>query len=105
VGSGDHRTSSAIVRRGTDWALEWLRRIRRVYHLNRERLQHPFDSVNFQEQNALLRYTLETMRVEAVTELSDPQLRHPHHPPTHPNVGHHRLPPLRGGLFPGKTLR
>lgn len=35
--------------------LEWLRRIRHVYHVNRERLQHPLGSVKFQEQDVLLR--------------------------------------------------
>ncbi len=61
----------------TPWALEWLRRIRHVYHVNRERLQHPFDSVKFQEQDVLLRRAVETMRAEAVTELSDAKLRQP----------------------------
>jgi len=61
----------------TPWALEWLRRIRHVYHVNRERLQHPFDSVEFQEQDVLLRRAVEAMRAEAVTELSDPKLRQP----------------------------
>ena len=61
----------------TPWALEWMRRIRHVYHLNRERLQHPLDSAKFQERNALLRRALEVMRAEAATELSDPKLRQP----------------------------
>ena len=61
----------------TPWALEWLRRIRHVYHVNRERLQHPLDTAEFQEQDALLRRAVEAMRVEAVAELSDPKLRQP----------------------------
>ena len=61
----------------TPWALEWLRRIRHIYQVNRERLQHPFDSVKFQEQDVLLRRAVEAMRAEAVTELSDPKLRQP----------------------------
>jgi hypothetical protein len=61
----------------TPWALEWLRRIRHIYHVNRERLQHPFDSVKFQEQDVLLRRAVEAMRAEAVTELSNPKLRQP----------------------------
>jgi len=61
----------------TPWALEWLRRIRHVYHVNRERLQHPPGSAKFQEQDALLRYAVEAMRVEAVAELSDSKLRQP----------------------------
>jgi len=58
-------------------AFEWLRRIRHVYRLNRERLQHPFDSVKFQEQDVLLRRVVEAMCAEAVTELSNPKLRQP----------------------------
>ena len=61
----------------TPWALEWLRRIRHIYQVNRERLQHPLDSVKFQEQDVLLRRAVEAMRAEAVTELSDPKLRQP----------------------------
>jgi transposase len=61
----------------TPWALEWLRRIRHVYQVNRERLQQPPDSVKFQEQDVLLRRAVETMRAEAVAELSDPKLRQP----------------------------
>ena len=61
----------------TPWALEWLRRIRHVYHVNRERLQHPLDTAKFQEHDALLRCAVEAMRVQAVAELSDPKLRQP----------------------------
>jgi transposase len=61
----------------TPWALEWLRRIRHVYHVNRERLQQPLDSVKFQERDVLLRRAVEAMRAEAVAELSDPKLRQP----------------------------
>jgi transposase len=59
------------------WALEWLRRIRHVYHVQRERLQHPLDTAKFQEHDALLRCAVEAMRVQAVAELSDPKLRQP----------------------------
>jgi transposase len=37
----------------TPWALFWLRRIRHLYQINRERLQHAQDSAKFQEQQAL----------------------------------------------------
>jgi transposase len=59
------------------WALPWLRRIRQLYRLNRERLRHPLGSAKFQEQDVLLRRAAETMRAEAVEELSDPKLRQP----------------------------
>ena len=48
-----------------------------IYHVNRERLQHPLDSVKFQEHDALLRCAVEAMQAEAVTELSNPKLRQP----------------------------
>jgi transposase len=61
----------------TPWALCWLRRIRHVYQVNRERLRHPLGSAKFQEQDALLHRAVEAMRAEAVEELSDPKLRQP----------------------------
>jgi transposase len=61
----------------TPWALEWLRRIRHVYHVNRERLQHPLDTTQFQEHDTSLRRAVEAMRAEAVAELADPKLRQP----------------------------
>ena len=61
----------------TPWALSWLRRIRHVYQVNRERLRLPRDSATFQEQDALLHGAVETMRAEAVKELSDQKLRQP----------------------------
>jgi transposase len=59
------------------WALSWLRRIRELYRLNRERLRHPRGSAPFQEQDGLLRRAVEAMRAEAARELSNPQLREP----------------------------
>jgi hypothetical protein len=45
----------------TPWALSWLRRIRHLYKINGERLQHPQGSVKFQEQQVLLCGAVETM--------------------------------------------
>ena len=59
------------------WALEWLRRIRQLYGLNRERLRHAIGSSEFRQQDALLRQAVESMRSQAVIELSDPRLRQP----------------------------
>jgi transposase len=61
----------------TPWALSWLRRIRHLYKINGERLQHPQGSVKFQEQQVLLCGAVETMHAEAAKELSDPKLREP----------------------------
>jgi transposase len=61
----------------TPWALSWLRRIRQVYQVNRERLRHRPGSAKFQEHDALLRRAVEAMRAEAAEELSDSKLRQP----------------------------
>lgn len=61
----------------TPWALCWLRRIRHLYQVHRERLRSALDSPEFQPQDALLRQAVEAMRVQAMEELSDPKLRQP----------------------------
>jgi transposase len=61
----------------TPWALSWLRRIRQLYQINRERLCHRPGSAKFQEQDALLHQAVETMRALAAGELTDPKLRQP----------------------------
>ena len=61
----------------TPWALSWLRRVRQLYRLNGERLRYVFGSPEFQQQDALLRQAMGAMRVQAMEELSDPQLRQP----------------------------
>jgi transposase len=61
----------------TPWALSWLRRIRQLYQINRERLRHPRGSAQFQEQDALLHQAVEMMRALAAGERSDPKFRQP----------------------------
>ena len=61
----------------TPWAVCWLRRIRQVYQINRQRLHHRPGSTQFQDHDALLRQAVEAMRAEALRELSDPELRQP----------------------------
>ena len=61
----------------TPWALCWLRRIRQVYRLHRQRLGHRHGSTKFQEQDVLLRQAVEAMRLQAMDELSCPKLRQP----------------------------
>jgi len=39
----------------TPWALGWLRRIREVYQIHRQRLRHRPSSAQFQVHDALLR--------------------------------------------------
>ena len=61
----------------TPWALSWLRRIRHLYQVNRERLRYALGSPEFQQQDALLRQAVAAMRVQATEELSDLKLRQP----------------------------
>jgi len=61
----------------TPWALAWLRRIRHLYQVNRERLRCLPDSPEFQQHDASLRQAVEAMRAQAIDELSDPKLRQP----------------------------
>jgi transposase len=55
------------------WALQWLKRIRELYRLHRERLAYPTDPVR---QDAL-RQAVAAMRQQRDTELADPTLRAP----------------------------
>jgi transposase len=61
----------------SDWALSWLRRIREIYHLNRQRLKHDPNSSEFQEHDAALRESIARMHQQAVNELADKKLREP----------------------------
>lgn len=60
-----------------DWALSWLRPIRELYHLNRQRLKHDPDSPEFQQHDAALREAVAAMHQQAVDELADANLREP----------------------------
>ena len=55
------------------WALQWLKRIRELYCLNRSRLAHPTDPTR---QDAL-RQAVAAMRQQLDNELADPALRAP----------------------------
>lgn len=56
-----------------DWALQWLRRIRELYRLNRQRLAPEADPAVQEE----LRQAVAVMRQRLDTELADPALRLP----------------------------
>jgi transposase len=60
-----------------DWALSWLRLIRKLYRLNRRRLKHDPSSPEFEEHDAALREAVEAMHKQAVDELADGKLREP----------------------------
>jgi transposase len=54
------------------WALDWLKRIRELYRLNRQRLRHPAAATD-----AALRQAVTAMQQQGDTELADPSLRAP----------------------------
>jgi transposase len=57
----------------TGWALEWLKRIRELYRLNRQRLHHPADA----SADAALRQAVAAFEQLVAAELADPSLREP----------------------------
>jgi len=61
----------------TAWALSWLRQIRELYHLNRQRLRHPVGTAEFAAADAQLRQHVAVMVGERDTELADDNLREP----------------------------
>jgi transposase len=61
----------------TPWAIAWLRRIRELYHLNRQRLRHDPTTADFQSATTTLREAATAMHTQAVVELADEKLRVP----------------------------
>ncbi|GAG28839.1 unnamed protein product, partial [marine sediment metagenome] len=61
----------------TDWAITWLRRIRDLYHLNRQRLSHESETSEFASCDTALRETIDAMHQEATEESAQPKLREP----------------------------
>ena len=59
------------------WALTWLRRIRGLYRLNRERLRHPIGTLEFAAADARLRQHVAVMADVRDRELADETLREP----------------------------
>jgi transposase len=59
------------------WALAWLQRIRYLYSCQRQRLTHPVGSAAFTAADSALRQAITAMKIQADTELADPQLRQP----------------------------
>jgi transposase len=59
------------------WALEWLRRIRDFYRLNRRRLAAKRDSVEFREADGCLRQAVAQMKAQMETELARADLATP----------------------------
>ena len=60
-----------------EWAIQWLDRIRELYHLNRDRVRHASGSPEFAAADALLRQHVATMAAQRDTELSNNKLREP----------------------------
>jgi transposase len=55
------------------WAVAWLKRLRELYRLNRQRLRNPADAA----AAAALRQAVTAMEQQCLTELADPSLRAP----------------------------
>ena len=60
-----------------DWAVAWLHRIRRLYHLNRQRLLHEPETPQFALCDAALREAIDAIHQQATEELAQPKLREP----------------------------
>ena len=60
-----------------EWALAWLRRIRELYRLHRQRRQHEPSSPEYTEADARLREHVLAMCQQRDAELADPKLREP----------------------------
>ena len=60
-----------------EWALAWLRRIRELYRLHRQRGAHVPSSLEFTSVEASLREHVLAMCQQRDTELADPKLREP----------------------------
>jgi transposase len=60
-----------------EWALTWLRQIRQLYQLNRQRQQHTPDSQEFTQADAALRRHVAAMEQQRDEELADSKLREP----------------------------
>jgi transposase len=61
----------------TQWALGWLRHIRKLYRLNRERLRYEIGTAEFANADAAVRQQVAAMAKERDVELADPKLRDP----------------------------
>ncbi len=61
----------------TDWAIDWLKRIRQLYRLNRRRLKHATGSPEFNAADQELRSAVEQMETRFVEELTGATLRLP----------------------------
>jgi transposase len=60
-----------------EWALTWLRQIRELYRLHRERRQHPSPSREYAQVDATLRQHVAAMCQQRDAELANPKLREP----------------------------
>jgi transposase len=60
-----------------EWALTWLRQIRELYRLHRERRQHKSSSPKYVQADEALRQHVAAMCEQRDAELSDPKLREP----------------------------
>lgn len=57
-----------------EWGLQWVENIGQLYHLNKQRMMHPWQSKKFQEQDRFLRNALKHMEEKIHGELAQPDL-------------------------------
>ena len=60
-----------------EWALTWLRQIRELYRLHRDRRQHLSSSPEYAQVDATLRQHVASMCQQRDAELADPKFREP----------------------------
>jgi transposase len=53
------------------WALAWVDRIAKIYHINNERIQHTHKSKLFHEKDSELKKAISEMRKELIDQLAD----------------------------------
>ncbi len=56
------------------WSHQWVARIGELFHLNKKRIKHPFNSTLFYEADVRLRKALQDMSEQRDKELNDPAL-------------------------------
>jgi len=57
-----------------NWAVDWIKDIGNIYHLNKNRLKHPVDSQQFKEEHLKLEAAIKAMEKKCIDQLSMPNL-------------------------------
>lgn len=57
-----------------EWALAWVERIGKIYHINNDRIQHKQKSKLFYKKDCELKNAISEMKLELTNQLADPEL-------------------------------